>query len=184
MVEQLDVVGDGRAPRNAVHRKGLLHRAVLILVFNKKGEVFVQQRARTKDVSPLLYEASLSGHVRAGESVIEAAVRELKEELGIKASAKQLRKLFVAAVHELPEHEDITVYRMVTDRTPRLGKEVRTGAFMPMGVLDALASDKGIFTPVFSSLLPRLRPFLGVRGRPRQGRGTPAAPRRRARASA
>lgn len=91
-VEYFDVVNErdepvGRAPRSEVHAKGLWHRAVHILLFNEAGEVLVQKRSRAKDMSPGLWDSSCSGHVDAGEAYDAAAVRELREELGIALAA-------------------------------------------------------------------------------------------------
>ena len=49
-----DVVNDrdeviGQEPRPEVHRLGLRHRAVHVLVFNSRGEVFLQKRSMKKD---------------------------------------------------------------------------------------------------------------------------------------
>ncbi len=77
---ELGVVG-----RDEVRQKSLVHRAAYILVFNAKGEVFVQKRTMTKDVYPGYYDIAAGGVVLAGESYEDAALRELEEELGISA---------------------------------------------------------------------------------------------------
>ena len=183
MIERIDVEGKGVFSRDIVHAKGLLHRAVMILVFDGKDGIFVQQRSFLKDVFPGLYEASCSGHVRHGEKDIDAAVRELKEELSLRVKKSSLKKLLSTTVHELPEYEMITVYELTTKEHIRTRKEVNIGTFLPIGMLLAMEYEK-IFTPVFASLLPRLRPLLEQRQKPSPGPGTPATPRRRPRASA
>ena len=65
----------GREPRSVVHARGLRHRAVHVLVFNSAGELFLQKRSMTKDNDPGLWDSSCSGHVDAGETYDEAAVR-------------------------------------------------------------------------------------------------------------
>ena len=72
-----------RAPRREVHTRGLWHRAVHILVFNARGEVFLQKRAMKKDTAAGLWDSSSSGHVDAGEDYDACAVRELREEIGL-----------------------------------------------------------------------------------------------------
>ena len=74
----------GRAARREVHARGLLHRAVHILVFDGAGRVFLQKRSMKKDIAPGLWDSSCSGHVDAGENYDAAAVRELAEELGLR----------------------------------------------------------------------------------------------------
>jgi isopentenyldiphosphate isomerase len=72
--------------RAAVHRDGDWHLAFFCWIVRRGTaddlEVVLQQRAATKDVWPLRFDASAAGHVRFGESTAEAA-REIDEELGI-----------------------------------------------------------------------------------------------------
>jgi 8-oxo-dGTP pyrophosphatase MutT (NUDIX family) len=74
----------GVVPRREMRSGRLRHRATYILVFNAKGELFVQKRTQTKDVFPGYYDIAAGGVVLAGESYEEGAVRELEEELGIR----------------------------------------------------------------------------------------------------
>lgn len=90
--EWFDVVNErdevvGRERRTVVHARGLWHRAVHILIFNQAGQVFLQKRSISKDTAPGCWDSSCSGHVDAGEDYDVAAVRELREELGINVSA-------------------------------------------------------------------------------------------------
>lgn len=81
-VDEWDRVIGPRA-RGEVHRLGLRHRAVHILVYNPVGEVFLQKRSLSKDVNPGFWDTSAAGHVDFGESYEATAHRELREELGI-----------------------------------------------------------------------------------------------------
>lgn len=88
--ETLDVVdaGDdpvGAASRRRVHKEGLLHRAVHVLLFDAEDRLLLQQRSETKRTYPGLWTSSASGHVEAGEDPSVAARREVDEELGIAA---------------------------------------------------------------------------------------------------
>jgi len=74
----------GVVPRRKMRSGRLRHRATYILVFNAKGELFVQKRTQTKDVFPGYYDIAAGGVVLAGESYEQGAVRELEEELGIR----------------------------------------------------------------------------------------------------
>ena len=73
----------GTLPRHEMRAKGLPHRASYILVFNGRGELFVQKRTMTKDIYPGYHDIAAGGVVLAGESYDQAAARELAEELGI-----------------------------------------------------------------------------------------------------
>ena len=62
--------------------KGFIRRAARVYVFNESGELLVQQRS-SRVLKPLLLDQSAAGHVDEGESYLEAAKRELFEELGL-----------------------------------------------------------------------------------------------------
>lgn len=88
----------------------LMHRVVHVLVFNRKGEVLLQKRSMRKDVAPGRWDTSVGGHVDPGESLREAAMRELEEELGVTAEPEFL----YSYVHTNPyETEMVHTYRCV-----------------------------------------------------------------------
>lgn len=94
--ELLDVVNDndevtGQAMRSLVHQRGLQHRGVHVFLFNEQGEMLVQKRSADRANSPSLLDCSVSEHVKAGESYLEAAVRGLKEEMGVEGIQISLR---------------------------------------------------------------------------------------------
>ena len=74
----------GAAPRREMRAKRLPHRSTYILVFNARGELYVQKRTMTKDVFPGYYDVAAGGVVVAGESYQQGAERELEEEMGIR----------------------------------------------------------------------------------------------------
>jgi isopentenyldiphosphate isomerase len=113
--EIFDVVNErdevvGRQTRGEVHRLGLMHRAVHVLAFNSRGQVFLQKRSMKKDRQPGLWDSSASGHLDCGESYDACAVRELREEIGLELSAPP-QKLFKLAASEQTDQEHVWVYR-------------------------------------------------------------------------
>ena len=115
MAEIFDVVNErdevvGRRPRSEVHRLGLMHRAVHVLVFNARGQVFLQKRSMTKDRQPGMWDSSASGHVESGEDYDACAVREPREEIGLKLNATPQR-LFKLAASAETDQEHVWVYR-------------------------------------------------------------------------
>src|SRR6266702_1229233 len=86
VVNERDEVIDHK-PRHEVHRLGLMHRAVHVLVFNGSGQVFLQKRSMSKDRQPGLWDSSASGHLDRGETYDACALRELREEIGLQLSA-------------------------------------------------------------------------------------------------
>ena len=73
-----------------IHELGLWHMAAHIWIYNSKGEILLQLRARDKDSFPGLLDISVAGHVDSGETPLEAAVREMKEEIGLSVEPEQL----------------------------------------------------------------------------------------------
>jgi isopentenyldiphosphate isomerase len=113
--EIFDVVNErdeviGQQERREVHRLGLMHRSVHVLVFNATEQVFLQKRSMTKDRQPGLWDSSASGHVDAGEDYDACAVRELGEEVGLHLSAVPQR-LFKLAACAATDQEHVWVYR-------------------------------------------------------------------------
>jgi isopentenyldiphosphate isomerase len=100
----------GQNTRSEVHRLGLMHRAVHVLVFNRRGEVFLQKRSMTKDTFPGAWDSSASGHLDTGEDYDACAVREVREELGLVLERPPERLFKIAACAET-DQEHIWVYR-------------------------------------------------------------------------
>ncbi len=105
--ERDEVIGWER--RSKVHRLGLLHRAVHVLVSNTRGEVFLQKRSARKDRQPGLWDSSASGHVNRGEDYDACCVRELREEIGLRVAAMPRRAFKLPASRET-DQEFVWVY--------------------------------------------------------------------------
>jgi len=72
----------GLLEKMRVHEEGLLHRAFSVFVFNSRGELLLQQRAKDKYHSPGVWSNTCCSHPRAGETTAAAASRRLNEEMG------------------------------------------------------------------------------------------------------
>ena len=86
--ELLDVVDEqdrvvGQAIRREVRRRRLLHRFSSVLCRDPAGRLYVHRRTDDKDVYPGMYDMTAGGVLAAGETYLEAARRELAEELGV-----------------------------------------------------------------------------------------------------
>ncbi|MFT3825771.1 MAG: isopentenyl-diphosphate Delta-isomerase [Chitinophagaceae bacterium] len=87
--EQDEVVGI--MEKIEAHRKAFLHRAFSVFIFNRKGEMLLQQRALQKYHSGGLWTNACCSHPLPDEAPIEAALRRLQEEMGFGA---ELHKIF------------------------------------------------------------------------------------------
>src|SRR4030095_8105488 len=72
------------------HRNALLHRAFSVFIFNRKGEMLLQQRALTKYHSAGLWTNACCSHRLPGEDTLQAANRRLMEEMGFKTTLKKI----------------------------------------------------------------------------------------------
>ena len=72
------------------HKEGKLHRAFSIFIFNSKGELLIQQRAKTKYHSGILWSNTVCSHPRPNETYSKATHRRLKQEMGFDCKLKKL----------------------------------------------------------------------------------------------
>lgn len=113
MEEQVVLVNEqneelGLMGKQEAHERGLLHRAISVIVFNSRGEQLVQQRAFTKYHWAGIWSNTCCSHPRAGESFLQAAERRLYEELGIRITLTEQFHFIYKAKDEasgLIEHE-------------------------------------------------------------------------------
>lgn len=133
MAEEIfDVVNDqneviGCQPRSEVHRLGLKHRAVHVLVFNAHGQVFLQKRSLKKDTFPGVWDSSASGHLNCGEDYDACAVREVLEEIGLELTQPPTT-LFNIAACAATGQEFVRVYRCAAEGPFTLDpEEIETG---------------------------------------------------------
>ena len=136
--EIFDVVDEndevvGQASRAEVHREKKLHRAVHVFLFNRKGELFLQQRSLLKDSHPGKWDSSASGHLDSGEDYATAAARDLAEELMVTPDAPLERICKIPAGPET-DWEFIEVYRgdFQKGKIRTHGNEIGAGAFFPV----------------------------------------------------
>lgn len=130
MKEQVILVDENDKPvglmeKIEAHEKALLHRAFSVFIFNKKGELMLQQRAASKYHSPLLWTNTCCSHQREGETNIEAGKRRLQEEMGFSTDLKEVFSFIYKAPFDngLTEHELDHVMIGYYDDAPKLNRE-------------------------------------------------------------
>jgi isopentenyl-diphosphate delta-isomerase len=155
--EKIDVLDKNGNPTGEImlkteaHKKGVWHRAVHIWIYNSKGEVLIQKRAKRKKHYPDLWDISAAGHVSAGQTFAEAAVRELYEELGVKVKEQELKKVEVRKLVQdvknpfLCNREYVQVYLLRLNKPIKDFKleeeEVEQVKFMPLEEFEAEIND-------------------------------------------
>lgn len=99
-MEKIDVLSENGektgevVSREEVHRLGLWHKCVHIWIVNGKNEILLQKRSPEKKTNPNKWTTATSGHLSAGDSSIEGAIRELGEEIGLEVEENELQYLF------------------------------------------------------------------------------------------
>jgi len=114
----------GKLEKSEVHRLGLLHRAFSIFIFNRKGELLLQQRADGKYHSAGLWTNTCCSHAVYGEEFDSTVQRRLQEEMGLRTGL-QFAFSFIYKVefdNGLIEHEFDHVYFGTTDDVPHPDK--------------------------------------------------------------
>lgn len=80
----------GLAEKMDAHKKGLLHRAFSVFIFNSKGEMLLQQRALEKYHSGGLWTNTCCSHPVSGEEMTDTVYRRLKGEMGFAATVEKV----------------------------------------------------------------------------------------------
>lgn len=141
----------GSASRPIAVSKGLWHQIVVVLVFNAKGQLYIQKRSPTADTCPNMWDHSAAGHVDENEEPDQAAKRELLEELGIKAKQLIPISIYKTQRSEGEKHYNRYwhLYKLVYNGEFNFQKnEVAEGKFVDISWLEMeLRLDKeGIYT--------------------------------------
>ena len=159
IVNERNEVIDQR-PRREVHRLGLKHRAVHVLIFNARGELFLQKRSMRKDCSPGLWDSSSSGHLEVGETYDACAVREVREELGCTLPGVPTRLFEIGACPETGQ-EFVWIYRAEYDGPFTLNADEieRGGWFAPERVTEWIREQAQVFASTFVLIWRR---FIGA----------------------
>ena len=150
IVDECDEV-IGSASREEVHRKGLKHRSVHLLVFNRKGEVLLQKRSMQKDTFPDTWDSTVSGHVDSGEDYDQSVIRESIEEMGIEFDSVP-EKMFKITACEETGQEFCWIYCHHHDGpfSPNEDEISEVRWFSPEELENLPLQDSSIFSPAFS----------------------------------
>ena len=127
ITEENDVIGT--VTREELRKHNMLHRTVILFVFNGNNELYIRKRSFEKDLYPGLYGASCEGLVFKDETFEDAAERKLKAELGIEAPF-----LFVRSIRYKDDKVNYLghIYAMQFEGQIKLNKEGAEGKFVDL----------------------------------------------------
>lgn len=104
--ELIEVYTEDGAPtgvvldRDVIHREGHPHKVIHTWLINPQGQLVIQKRSHRKIAHPGFWDISSAGHIVHGETEIEAAAKELAEELGVVVDDhSRFEKLFTVFTH-------------------------------------------------------------------------------------
>ncbi|PID30327.1 hypothetical protein CSA80_02795 [Candidatus Saccharibacteria bacterium] len=156
--------------------RGALHGSAHVWIWRRKGnvlEVMLQRRSAKKRTWPNLWDISAAGHPAYGESMLEGAIRETYEEIGVALSREQLELLFVYRAHMVSlqpktiENELQFVYgvELHGDHTLKLQEdEVESVQWVTLETLEKMCAMRDTLVPhddaYFIQLFAQLRRYL------------------------
>jgi len=126
--------------KSEAHTLGLYHVSVHIWFYTDDGKILFQRRSNKKDTFPGLWDISVAGHVSAGETSIQGAIREIEEEIGLTIDEEELEYIGRYRAEKKPkpkfydnEFHDIYLVKFIYDiNTLKLQKEEVSG----LGLID------------------------------------------------
>ena len=113
-MEFWDLYNDKREKTERIHERGkaipegYYHLCVSVWLVNRKGEFLLSQRHPDKEY-PLCWECT-GGSVLAGESSLDGALREVKEELGITLAPEKGKILFQTRRDQRQDFYDVWIF--------------------------------------------------------------------------
>jgi isopentenyl-diphosphate Delta-isomerase len=151
----------GVSEKIEAHRKALLHRAFSVFIFNDKGEMLLQQRAKNKYHSAGLWTNACCSHPYPLESNERAAIRRLSEELGFTTTLTKIFEFTYRSEFDngLTEFEfDHVFVGEYNGRINPNAHEVSECCFMSLDEIESrLLSHPKKFTPWFHIAYPMVK---------------------------
>ncbi len=150
----------GISPKMEAHKKGKLHRAVSVFIFNSEGKWLLQQRASDKYHCADLWSNACCTHPVQGESVLSAASRRLMEEMGLNVVLHKLMELkYISELDNgLIENEYDHIFVGFSDDIPQLNpNEVAEYSYQSIQrIQKGIKNIPNGFTPWFKLLVPQI----------------------------
>lgn len=157
----------GKMEKLEAHRKGIMHRAVSVLVFDTEGRWLLHRRALDKYHAGGLWTNACCTHPFVDEEPREAARRRMFEEMGMDITNDGLRHLFdftyrAELDNGLIEHEYDSVFVYTTTIKPVPNpEEVMDWRYIDMKALEEdLTAQPDSYTPWFRIIFEQAKQHL------------------------
>ena len=162
LVDELDNAL-GIMEKMEAHRKGKLHRAFSVFIFNSDKKLLIHQRAHEKYHSGGLWTNTCCSHPRPGEFINDAAHRRLREEMGFDCEMKSIFSfIYCAQAGDLIEHELDHVFIGIYNKEPKINREevVDYKWLSITEIKEDLASYPDTYSSWFKIIFERLRNYV------------------------
>ena len=149
-------------PRKDIHKAGDWHQAVHVWIVSKKQcSVLLQQRVWTKKLYPGRFDISSAGHVQAGQTPLETAIRETEEELGLEFEGSKFEHIGrMKHTIDIADHNEV-VKQYVDVYLIELEEEIPLDGFklQPEEVLQVVWVERAALKTRFESKDPTLTDY-------------------------
>lgn len=149
----------GRASRQYCHGGShLLHPVVHLHIISRDEKIYLQKRSMKKDLLPGRWDTAVGGHVKYGEGILEALLRESSEELRF----SEYNPIYLGSYRwdSKKESELVNIFAAVGTYDLRPDKdEVDEGRWWTLDQIDE-AIGKSILTPNFEQEFKQIRSSL------------------------
>ncbi|MEY5041811.1 MAG: hypothetical protein RLZZ414_1364 [Bacteroidota bacterium] len=157
----------GEMEKMEVHRKGLLHRAFSVFVFNSSNELLMQKRASSKYHSGGLWTNTCCSHPRLNETILDAGKRRLQEEMGFSTELTEMFSFIYKADldNQLIEYEyDFVLIGKFEDNPVINLDEVEDFAYWNMDFIELdMEQNPKKYTEWFKICFPKLKEMLNLK---------------------
>lgn len=135
--------------KSDVKKDGDFHRAISVLIMNKDREILFQKLSGNKKVFPNLWTMFLKGHIELGENAIDAAIREIFEEIGIIVGYDEIEYLYtikdckkIGKYHENIFFDTFLLVKNINIKDIKMNDEITNVQFVPLPIVKALIENQ------------------------------------------
>lgn len=149
-----------RMIRGQAFPEGARHLVVHVCLFNDQGQMLIQQRHKDKDSWPEYWDVTVGGSALAGENAQQAAMREVKEEIGLSIDLTETSPAFTMNFKFGFDDTFLVVGDFNIEDINFLDNEVQAVKWASYSDICQMIED-GIFIPYFDS---KIRMCFEMRG--------------------
>lgn len=137
----------GIVPRKGIHNTKRLHRSAHIFLVDPHDRIWLEHRAQKVDTYSGYYSSSVAGHIAHGESYLQGAQREVREELGISGLKLEQKHKLIAS--NRTSNEFVAFFIAQSARKPAKHEDTEELKAFSVEQIDAMIAKGEKFVPIF-----------------------------------